>query len=363
MIFKTQSHLNTRNYLKILFTFVLSIFLLSNLNSCKEKTSSKPNFSGSLTAIGYIAQGQTYTSEIIVPGKILAMEELTVTAPLSGLITEINYREGEQVQKGEKLVQIDDRNYQSQLKSLKSQWLTAENDLNRKKQLVDVEGVSAEAIDLATAKVLQLEAQIEELEVKIDLASIHAPFSGKIGMRDISVGTWLNTGQAITTLVQDEKLKIQFEIPGAFAAKASVGDKIHFIATTNSDSAEAEIYAVNPAIDPSSGSIQIRARIDNSLRKFIAGDFVQVVYKLETSTDALLVPADAIVPQLNGQIVYVVNRGKVLSKVVTTGGRTKSMVQILSGLSSGDTIIISNLMKIKDKAPITINQIKTEAQL
>ncbi|MBN2746795.1 MAG: efflux RND transporter periplasmic adaptor subunit [Bacteroidales bacterium] len=360
---KTIPFLKSRNLLKKLPVLGLTCCLVFTLNSCKEKTESKRNFSGNLQAIGYIAQGQTFTSEIIVPGKILAMEELYVTAPLSGLVTEINFKEGQHVQQSEKLIQIDDRHFQSQLKALKSQLLTAENDLKRKSQLVDVEGVSTEAIDLAKAKVLQLEAQMEELEVKIDLASIQAPFSGKIGMRDISVGTWLNTGQAISTLVQDDRLKIQFEIPGAYAAKASVGQKIRFIATTSSDSAEAEIYAINSSIDATSGSIQLRAKIDNKEKKFVVGDFVQVVYNLQTSNDALLVPADAIVPQLNGQIIYIVKSGKVQSKPVTTGGRTKSMVQILSGLSAGDTVIISNLMKIKDKAPITINQIRTEAQL
>lgn len=344
----------------ILIVCMLSLLLLLLLSSCGESSNRKKiDDSAPVLAEAMVVQPESHTVSIKATGDLLPLEEVEIKAPVAGNVRSIHFREGQQVGKGALLVSIDDRNWVAQKKGLEARLIAAEGELRRKTQLLGIEGISAEEVEKNRAEVDNLKAQIEGLEVMIDLAAVRAPFSGRIGMRNFSPGAWLSQGGAIARLVQTDGMKVHFTIPAQYAHKVAVGRPVKVFSSANGDTAVANVYAVDARINSSSRSLQIRAMLNGKHPTFIPGDFVQVSLELEKKENVLLVPAEAIIPELNQHTVFIVKDGKAKRTVVKTGVRTEDRVEILHGLSPGDTVLISGLMDVRDGAPVTLQQLHT----
>ncbi|MFW5725235.1 MAG: efflux RND transporter periplasmic adaptor subunit, partial [Bacteroidota bacterium] len=209
--------------------------------------------------------------------------------------------------------------------------------------------------------VSDLEARIDELKVRIDLARVKAPFSGQLGMRNFSPGAFLSQGDMITRLVQNQKLKIDFTIPARYASLAKEGLTVQVISSAAGDTINARIYAVDPVIDANTRSLRLRGVLENDRRRLVAGDFAQVIMQVEQNNEAILVPSESIISELNAQIVFVVNQGKAKKTQVKIGTSTSGRVQILQGLQPGDTILITGLMQVRDGSPVNITELNQEA--
>lgn len=304
-----------------------------------------------------VAEPQPFESIIEVTGNILPYEEVELKTPVAGTILEILFEEGEEVKKGEVLVRIDDRAWQAEAKGLRTQITSAKNDFRRREELLKIEGASQEEVDQSRATLAGMEARLEQLEVSIDLANIKAPFSGTVGLRNFSLGTYLPQGAPITQLVQTDKLKIDFNLPSKYASYISVGKKVEV--TSGQDKGVAGIYAVNPLVENTSRTVQVRALMDGDLKGFHSGDFAQVFFALGLDSNAILVPTSAVIPELNGQSVFVLEAGKVLKKQVELGERTAEQVQLMSGVEEGDSIIVSGLLQVKEGMPAQANTSST----
>lgn len=354
---------NKRLKLQAIMPSLTMVFfsLLLILSSCGQKGSgTNQRDSGPVQVDGYTVTTEKFTVNIRATGELLPYEEVELKTPVSGNVMRINFREGQYVGKGELLVEIDNRSLRARKGGLEARLAASESELVRMKRLLEIDGVSLEIAEQTEAEVDNLKSQIEELKVMIDLAHIRAPFSGRLGMRNFSTGAYLSQGEVITRLVQSDKLKVNFGIPAKYAAFAAAGQEITMISSSTGDTAVAKIYATDPMIRQSSRNIIARASFDNKANKFLPGDFVQILLAVEQNNKSLLVPAEAIIPELNSQVVYVADKGKARRQVVETGSRTNTRVQITKGLSPGDVVITTGLMTIRDGAPVVVREKKAE---
>ena len=330
--------------------------------SCKNAGDggNKRNLSSTLIADGYVVKPGHFENKLTVTANLLPYETVDIKTPVAGTVLAIHFKEGQKVNKGQSLVQIDDRVWKAQIKGLKAQLAAGKEELQRKETLLKAEGASQEEVDAARSGVLQLEARIEELSVYVSLASVPAPFGGQVGMRDFSVGAYLPQGQVITQIAQSDRLKVDFNLPGRYISQLAPGKEVKVFA--NNDTLTASIYAVNPLIDENTRTIQVRALLDNR-DNWLPGDFAQAAMALDAHDSALVVPTQIIIPELGGETVFICKNGKATKQKVTTGVRTDKVVLITEGLTAGDTLLATGLMQVRDGIPVKIGKIVSSTEL
>jgi len=300
---------------------------------------------------------------VTATGDLLPNEQVDLRAPVEGNVVAIHFSEGEYVQKNSVLLEIDDRTWKARLQGLEAQLVSARNDLERKRGLINIEGTSREELDQAEATVQNLKAQIDELKVTIDLSRVKAPFSGRIGMRNFSPGAYLSKGDPIATITQTDPVKVNFTIPARYANQVKVGNIVFVNSSTSADTTTARIYAIDPVISESDRSLQLRAILKNPEMKYIPGDFAEVTLRVDQNADALLIPAEAVIPELNTHVVYAVKNNIAVRQNITVGVRTETQVQVLSGLSAGDTVMVTGLLEISDGQKVEVGKVNQSGAL
>jgi membrane fusion protein, multidrug efflux system len=346
-----------RNFTSLLLKIFFLVLIILTFVSCRQKNNPNQQSQGKLNVDAYLAEYENFSVAIQSTGDLLPYEEVEIKTPVSGNVVKINFNEGQLVQKGFLLVEIDSRIWAAQKRGLEARLKTTENEYARKTELFKIDGISLEEVERSSAEVDDLKAKINELDVMIDLAHIRAPFGGRLGMRNFSPGAYLSQGQIVTRLVQSDQLKVNFTIPSRYSHMAVIHQKVKVIPSGSGDTALAVIYAVDPLISQTSRTLQVRALIDNKASKLIPGDFVQIILKVDIQDDAILIPAEAIIPEQNTQVVFVVRNGKALKVKVETGTRTSDRVLIIEGLNHGDTVITTGLMGVKDGEHVEIRNL------
>lgn len=340
--------------------FSLAVVLLLMITSCNENNSFRQDLSGPLRVEGYELKHEFFSVNIRSTGELLPFEEVELRTPVAGYVFEIFFEEGQAVKKGDLLLEIDNRTWTARKKGLEARLISAKSEFDRQKQLLKIDGVSQQDVEQSEAEVDNIAAQIEELDVMIDLSHIRAPFDGRLGMRNFSPGAYLSQGEVVTHLVQNDQLKIDFSVPAKYAGLINIGQDVTVISSANGDTALAQLYAVEPMINTVSRSLQARALLKKHNTGFLPGDFVQIILGVERYEDALLVPARAVIPELNAQVVYVYADGKAERRKITAGTRTRDRVQVLSGLSEGDIVITTGLMEVSDGDNLTLKEMNAE---
>ncbi len=325
-------------------------------NSCeKEKptVSRSPQGSGGLVVEYFVAQPTYFQTTVSTTAEIIPSEAVVLRAPVSGTVLAINFREGSYVQKGQSIIQLDDRAWKAQIKGLEAELNRLKSDLERKRILLKVEGATQQEVDVIVAEMATIQAQMEELRVNIQLANVSAPFSGQVGLRDFSVGSYMGQGDEITTLADVQSLKVEFNLPERYQNEVSMNMEMSVIADT--DTFPASIYAIDPIINPESRTLRARARISNENKGTLRpGVFATVILPTQVSESALLVPTQVVVPEINVQTLYVAKNGTAVRREVTLAGRNSDMVQIVAGLTPGDTVITTGLLQVKDGLPVSL---------
>ena len=295
-----------------------------------------------------VVHSRPVANKIEMTGTLLAAESALLSAQTSGLVKGIYFKEGEYASRGRLLVKLDDRQWLAQRKKLEAQLDIAQKDLTRKQKLLEIKGISQAEVDDALLQLESIKADIQELDVRIDFAAIRAPFSGRVGLRNVSLGSYLSAGDPVTQLVQVDPLRLEFSVPEKYANQVRSGQSVNFTLSGSDSVYQASVYATEPVISETTRALRIRARVPNRQGELIAGAFAEVNLLLDSIPDALLVPTEAVVPQLNDQIVYRVKGGKVEPIKVKLGVRLAHLLQVQEGLSSGDTVMVSGLLQAKE---------------
>lgn len=301
-----------------------------------------------------IIKPQTFNNNLSLPGSIEADEQVAIRSEISGIVENINFREGSQVNKGQILFKINDIELRAQLAQAKTKEALAFENERRAKLLLQKEAISQEEYDIASADFRTAKSQTELISSQINKTSVKAPFSGKIGLRYISPGTYVTPTTLIANLVNISKLKITFSVPEKYASLIKTNSLLNFTVANSPKKYTAKIYAIEPGIDINTRTLQIRALADNSKENLLPGTFANIDLPLDIIKDAIVIPSQAIVPVQNGKKVYVYNNGKANEIMIESATRTENSVLILKGLKAGDTLITSGVMSLKDKASVKL---------
>lgn len=336
---------------------VLILLAIPKLSSSEGETKTSGfSSSGSLPVKAHITKYETLDNKVLTTGTVLANEEVDLKSEVDGKITGIFFHEGSYVNKGDLLVKINDADLQAQLQSAKSRLELQKDTEYRQKKLLEKEAISQEDYDM-TANQLQVnQAEVELIKAQIAKTEIRAPFGGIVGLKNVSEGSFVNNSTIIASLQNINPIKIDFSIPERYSSMVEVGDEINFTISGNNKKYVGRVYAIEPKIDPVTRTLQIRALCSNTGREIFPGSFANVELVLKKIENAILIPSEALIPDIRGQKVFLYKNGSAVSKQVETGIRTDVNVQLTSGVSEGDTIITSGMLQLRPGAPITISE-------
>lgn len=305
-----------------------------------------------------VVQPQAFDNSLRVTGSIMANEMLELKSEIAGILEKINFKEGQEVRKGQLLFTIRNNDLQAQLQKARARQQLFQDMENRQRQLLEREAVSQEEYDLAVNDLRSAEADIRLLEAQIAKTRVIAPFSGTVGLRFVSEGSYVAPGTSIASMYDLEPAKIDFSVPGKYSGTIKAGDKIRFTTDNSSKEYRGEIYALEPQIDPATRTLKIRAQSPNQDHSLLPGQFARVFLTLQSTDSALLVPAQSVIPELNGHKVFVLRQGKVTEQQVEIGQRTATQVQIESGLQAGDTVLTTGILQVRPGNPVQVTNVK-----
>lgn len=306
------------------------------------------------TVYGKVLLAQEFTDNLSLSGTLEANEQIEVRSEVSGVVEQINFEEGSFVTKGQALVKVNDIELRAQLRQVQTaQGLSSEN-ARRAKLLLEKEAISQEEFDIATADYKSAQSQVQLIQAQLSKTTIRAPFSGKIGLRSISKGSYISPTTLIAKLVNTAQLKITFSIPEKYAQTMKVNQQLTFTTSGSKEVYHAKIYAIEPEIEIESRTLKIRAITENKDGKLIPGTFANVSLPLAKLENALLVPTEALIPIQNGKKIFVSENGKAKEIIVETGARTDKDILITEGLKAGDTILTSGVMTLKNGSPVKV---------
>ena len=349
--------MKVKNLIYALLIIVLGGFITYRVISNKSKNdeSKKSGDKDTPTTVtGIIVKTTTFDNNLSLSGSIEANEQIEIHSEVSGIVEGIYFTEGSYVNKGQVLFKVNDIELRAQLRQASTQENLAAENQRRAKLLLQKEAISQEEFDVANAGFASAQAQSQLIRAQISKTSVKAPFSGKIGLRSISPGTYITPTIVVAKLVNTGKLKITFSIPEKYATQVKSGSTIDFTVSGSDKVYNAKIYAIEPEIAVATRTLQIRAIADNTDGKLFPGTFADVKLPLNIIKDAIVVPSEAIVPVQNGKKVYITNMGKAKEVMVDATTRTDASILILSGLKAGDTLITSGVMSLKNDAPIKV---------
>ena len=303
---------------------------------------------------GMVVTGEPFSDFLSLSGSIEPNEVIGLRSEISGIVEELNFSEGGNVSKGQLLIKINDAELKAQLAQAKTANSLAGENERRAKLLLEKEAISQEEYDIASADYRTTESQIQLIAAQLTKTAIRAPFSGTIGLRNISQGSYITPTTDIAQLVDVSKVKLEFAIPERYATEVKNGISVRFTVQGTNAAFTAKIYAVEPLVETATRTLRVRALADNRDSRLIPGTFANVIFPLGTIENGLLVPAEALIPIQNGKKIFIKKDGVAKEILVETGARTDADVLVSKGLNEGDTVLTSGVMSLRDGSPVHV---------
>ncbi|MCI4568356.1 efflux RND transporter periplasmic adaptor subunit [Lysobacter sp. CFH 32150] len=280
-------------------------------------------------------------------GSLRADESVVVRPEVGGRIVRIHFTEGGRVAAGQPLFTLDGSVAQAALNEATANLENSRRAVARAGQLAEQKLIAASDYDKAKAAFGVDQARAASARTALSKMTLSAPFSGQIGLREVSVGDFVSVGQDLVTLVRLDPIEVDFSVPENVLSQLKNGQKISItVDAFPKDVFGGEVVAIDPVIDPNSRSAKLRAQIANHDFRLRPGQFAQL--QLDTGgnrTDALLVPEQALMQDGNTRYVYTVVDGKAHRVEIKTGVRVPGKVQVIEGLKAGDVVITAGQTK------------------
>lgn len=300
-----------------------------------------------LTAEGYVVTPKPFATTYIASGALLPNEEIRILPEVAGRVTNISFTEGGQVSAGQSLVTLYNADLKANIQKLNAQRELQVRIRNRQGELVRIGGISQQEYETTGTQIQSIDADIAIAQAQLRKTSVLAPFAGRIGIRNVSVGAVVTPQTEIATLQQTNVLKMDFSVPDQYRGEVIKGKKVYFTVTGQRDTFAATIGATDPSSDPVTHTLKIRAVADNRNQKLLPGSFTRVVIPFSNNSNALLVPPQSVIPTTREKVVAVVKDGKAVMVPVKLGQRTSEAVEITQGLNPGDTVLTTGIMQVK----------------
>jgi membrane fusion protein (multidrug efflux system) len=308
---------------------------------------------GSAVAVEVARIGASdFSDEASAVGTLKSNESVVLRPETPGRIAAINFRDGAIVNRGALLVALDAAVQEAELQQAKANLALAQNNNKRNQELLEKKFVSQQALDNSGATLKVQEAAVQLAEAKVGKMRIKAPFSGMVGLRNVSVGDYVKEGQELINIEDLATLRVDFKLPENYLGRVLKGQ----IVEVSTDALPGQHFAavldaVDPMVDQNGRAISSRARLDNAAGKLRPGMFVRVRLLFGERKSVLMAPEQAIVPGAQPMVFRVVD-GKALATPVTLGVRRAAQVEIVDGLAVGDLIVTAGQLKLRDGAAV-----------
>ena len=354
---------------KIVFG-ILIVLLIAGLVYVKHKNNKEaaakaaPAGKGgpqTLMATGFVAEFSKLDNELSANGSILAQDEVQLQPEVSGRVTYLNIKEGAIVSKGTLLMKINDADLQAQVLKLKTQIKIAQSNQTRLDELLKIKGVSQAEYDAAENVLNNINADIQLLNVQIAKTELRAPFTGKLGLRNISLGAYVAPTTVVVSLQNVSQLKMDISVPEKYAGIIQIGDLMQCNVAGIDAPFVAKVIALEPHIDELTRNLIVRAVIQNSNSKLVPGAYVKVQLKLKETPNAIMIPSSAVIPDDKATRIVIADSSKAKFVAIEIGTRTSSEVQVLSGIKPGDTVLTTGLLQVKPGMSVKITKTTTRS--
>ena len=301
------------------------------------------------------ARPSTSSSDIHAIGSLQSDESVQIAPELAGRISEIAFREGEQVREGDVLIKFDDALVQAEIAEQEARYALVKSNLDRANQLAKTGNVTERARDEAIAAFEGNRATLDLAKVRLDKHIIRAPFAGVVGLRSASVGAFVGVGTAIVNLEKIDALKVDFSIPELHLGDISVGQKVRVAVDALPNKVfEGTIYAINPMVDVNGRALRIRARLPNVDGTLRPGLFARLTVEGPTKQNVVVVPESAIVPQGSDSFVYRVENGTAVQVKVRLGQRRAGFATVLEGLEPDAIVVTAGQQRLRNGARVEV---------
>jgi membrane fusion protein (multidrug efflux system) len=346
-----------KKFIYTLLILVVLAFITYRIMENKSTDSGSKGKEGknkSINVNGIVVKDQTFDNNLSLSGSIEANEQVDIRSEVSGIVEGIYFKEGSNVNKGQLLFKVNDLELRAQLAQVNTKEGLASENERRAKLLLQKEAISQEEYDIAKADSKLAKAQIQLIQAQIAKTSVRAPFSGKIGLRYISPGTYITPAILVAKLVNISQLKITFSVPEKYASQIKVNSNLSFTVANGTKSYLAKVYAIEPEVEIATRTLQVRAIADNRDGKLLPGIFADVELPLDIIKNAIVIPTESIIPVQDGKKVFISYNGKAKEVMVETTTRTDASILVLSGLKVGDTLITTGVMSLKEETPVKV---------
>ena len=331
------------------------LIILSLFVSCKSGHKEQPLKEKPPVLVEVIIAGdKDFSSSLEVNGTVLSNELVELHPEVSGRLIYLNVPDGGIISAGTVLARINAADLQAQKEQLKTQLDLANKTERRLNDLLKVNGVNQADYDAAISQVNTIQANIKVLDAQLDKTVIRAPFSGQLGLRQVSPGAYVTPQTLIGTLQQTDKVKIDFTVPETYATFVRNGNKVRIQTNGSNESLAATISAIEPQINSTTRNIKVRALLPGG--RIFPGSFVKVL--LDQNRKVIVVPTNAIIPDAFQSQVVVVEKNKAVFKNVETGSRNANMVELTKGVEQGDSIVVSGMLFVRPNAAVKIKRVK-----
>ncbi|TAH12250.1 MAG: efflux RND transporter periplasmic adaptor subunit [Sphingobacteriia bacterium] len=338
---------------------IIGLSFLVLIFSCKQKKeapaqSAKPQSVPIVDVI--IAGGSTISNTVEVSGAVIPNETVSINSEISGRLTYLNIPDGGNVSQGSVLAKINDADLQASVSKTKVLLDMAQKTEQRLKKLISINGINQADYDLALNQVNGFKADLAVTQAQIDKTIIKAPFSGVLGLRQVSPGAYVTPATVLTTLQQVDKVKIDFNVPESYTGLIKKGRMVTIQTNEADTKRKAEIVATDPQLNATTRNLKVRAVLNGS--SLNPGTFVKVLLDNSSGGNAIMVPTNAIIPDARAKKLIVVKDGMGVFVDIETGFRSAGMVEVTKGIKIGDSVVVTGVLFVRPKLPVKVRSVK-----
>jgi len=355
--------------LGLIITLGLVLFFLISTKSAQFKAMSEAEelaVPPPSTVSTFIVEEQTWGNSLTAVGTIEPVQGVELEAEIPGIVKAINFKNGQSVQAGDLLVQLDVQVEQAQLNAAESTARLAQVELDRSKRLIETGSVTQSQLDKAIADYENSKANVENLKAVIARKTIRAPFAGEVGIRQINLGQYVAQGAPIVSIQANDQVFVNFTLPQQALAKVSTGMDVDLFSDVYPEQPFAgTITAISPQIDPITRTVELQGTLDNPDGLLRAGLFVRVSVRLPEKNVVTVVPATAILYAPYGNSIFIVEEAtneagepaglKVTQSFIRVDAHKGDFVSITKGLKVGDKVVSAGAFKLRNGAAVVIN--------
>ena len=335
--------------------FLVPLFIIACKSKKIDPKANKPVNQPVLVDV-LIAGSSTINNAIEVNGSVVAYESADLHPEISGRLTYLNIPEGNRVSQGTVLAKINDADLLATLSRSRVQLDLARKTEERLRKLLSIGGLNQADYDAALNQVNTLKADMVYTQAQIDKTTVRAPFSGVLGLRMVSPGSYVTPQITLATLQQTDRVKIDFTIPELYAHLIHKGTYVVIQPNQTTAKGRAMIVATEPLINATSRNLKVRAIYQGGTLNL--GSFVKVILNGGGSTNSVMVPTNAIIPDAKAKKMVVVKNGKGVFVDIETGLRTTGTAEITRGISPGDSIVVTGVLFVRPNAPVKVRSVK-----